>query len=89
MKMTKEHYNILKNAIKAIGIDKIKLHKKDLPFMTPAPKDLDKRVRWDCLHATKIKIGDGIGMDGLPLYAYLHDDHIDTALRHIMKELNI
>ena len=89
MKIKPEHYKILKDGIEKLGIDKIKLHKMDLPFMTPAPKDLDKRVRWDCLYATNIKIGDGIGQDGLPLYAYLDDSHIDTALRNIMKELEI
>ena len=89
MKITKEHYKILRDGIGAIGVDKIKQHKQDLPFMTPAPKDLNKRVRWDCLYATKIKIGDGIGQDGLPLYAYLNDEHIDTALRSIMKDLGI
>lgn len=89
MKITSEHYNVLKDGIIALGIDKIKAHKQDLPFMTPAPKNLNKRIRWDCFHATGIKIGDGIGQDGLPLYAYLDDRHIDTALKHIMKELGI
>ena len=89
MKITQEHYKILKDGIEKLGIDKIKLHKMDLPFSVRPPKDLDMRVRWDCLYATKIKIGDGIGMDGLPLYAYLDDSHIDTALRNIMKELGI
>ena len=89
MKITKKHYNILKEGIENLGIENIKQHKMDLPFRVNPPKDLDKRVRWDCLYATKIKIGYGIGMDGLPLYAYLNDNHIDTALRHIMKELNI
>ena len=89
MKIKQEHYKILKDGIENLGIDKIKLHKMDLPFSVRPPKDLDKRVRWDCLHATKIKIGDGIGQDGLPLYAYLDDSHIDTALRHIMTDLGI
>ena len=89
MKITQEHYKILKDGIKNLGIDKIKLYKMDLPFSLRPPKDLDMRVRWDCLYATKIKIGDGIGQDGLPLYAYLDDSHIDTALRHIMTDLGI
>ena len=89
MKIKQEHYKILKDGIENLGIDKIKLHKMDLPFSVRPPKDLDMRVRWDCLYATKIKIGDGIGMDGLPLYTYLDNSHIDTALRNIMKELGI
>ena len=89
MKIKPEHYKVLKDGIEKIGIEKIKLHKIDLPFRVNPPKDLNKRVRWDCLYASGIKIGDGIGMAGLPLYAYLNDTHIDTALKHIMQELGI
>ena len=35
-----------------------------------------KRYRWDMLWKTDIDI--------CPWYSYLHDTHIDTALRHIM-----
>lgn len=43
--------------------------------------------RWDVLWATGLKIGDGVGMPGdLNLYAYANDDHIDTALKRIMRE---
>ena len=52
MKITQEHYKILKDEIEKLGIDKIKLYKMDLPFSARPPKDLDKRVRWDCLYAT-------------------------------------
>lgn len=50
-------------------------------------KDLDMRYRWDLLYASGLKIGDGVGMEGLPLYGYLNDDHIDTALRSIVPVL--
>lgn len=44
-----------------------------------------KRYRWDVLRGTKLKIGDGVGMKGdLDLYAYMDDDHIDSALRAIL-----
>jgi hypothetical protein len=44
-----------------------------------------KRFRWDLLHATGLRIGDGIGMQGdVNIYAYANDDHIDTALRAIL-----
>jgi hypothetical protein len=36
----------------------------------------EERFRWDCLHAS--------GYNTRPLYAYLHDSHIDTALRRII-----
>lgn len=46
-----------------------------------------KRFRWDCLWASGLKIGDGIGIQGdINVYAYANDDHIDTALRRIMRE---
>lgn len=38
--------------------------------------DLNKRFRWDVLHASRFDI--------CALYSYMHDDHIDTALRHYM-----
>jgi len=88
MKMTKEHYNFIKGAISCLDKNLIKEHKQFIIDEGKA-KDINKRLRWDCFHATKIKIGDGIGQDGLPLYSYLNDDHIDTALRNIIKELNI
>jgi hypothetical protein len=50
-----------------------------------AVQDLDKRYRWDLLWMSRIKIGDGVGIKGdLDLYAYMNDDHIDTALRSIV-----
>lgn len=45
-----------------------------------------KRFRWDALRATGLNVfGDGVGTQGdLNLYAYLNDDHIDSALREIL-----
>lgn len=39
-------------------------------------KDLDKRYRWDLLHAARFPI--------VPLYEYLSDAHIDSALRSLV-----
>lgn len=51
-------------------------------------KDKDKRYRWDLLHASGLKLGDGIGIQGdINLYAYLDDVHIDSALRHLVPPL--
>ena len=51
-------------------------------------KDLDKRYRWDLLHSSKLRIGDGIGVQGdLNLYGYLDDSHIDSALKSCIKPL--
>lgn len=45
-----------------------------------------KRFRWDALRATRLNVfGDGAGSHGdLNLYAYMNDDHIDSALRAIL-----
>lgn len=48
----------------------------------------EKRYRWDVLHQTRLKVfGDGAGTQGdLNLYAYLNDDHIDSALKKIVAD---
>ncbi len=82
MKITDKDYAILKSFV--------------APFMTAgnAKHYNDKglspmRFRWDCLYASRIKIGDcaGLGQGDVPLYAYMNDSHIDTALRAIQHEL--
>ena len=79
MKMKPEHFTILKRAIHETM--------NSLPLGTYSQYQTaglsDRRYRWDLLYRSKIKIGDGIGIDGLPLYAYLNDGHIDTALKAI------
>lgn len=50
--------------------------------------DRDMRYRWDLLWASKLRLGDGVGVQGdLNLYAYLDDVHIDSALRHLVPPL--
>ncbi len=39
----------------------------------------DMRFRWDCLHLSRFNTR--------PFYTYLHDNHIDTALKRIVKLL--
>lgn len=44
--------------------------------------------RWAAFRASGVKLGDGVGMFGdLNLYAYLNDEHIDSALRQIMRDV--
>lgn len=76
MKITPEHYNHLRGLV--------------MPHMQAHPDSeyqlaglSSKRWRWDCLYAARAH--DFICQD---LYGYLDDDHIDTALRHIAKELS-
>ena len=89
MKIKQSDYLILKGAIMAVDKQKIKDHKE---FLITENKftDFNKRLRWDCFHATGLRIGDGVGVDGdINLYSYLNDNHIDTALNKIMIELNL
>lgn len=48
-------------------------------------RDRDKRYRWDALHAAGQPGRDMLRDDCL--YGYLDDDHIDTALRAIVREV--
>jgi len=83
MKIKKEHYTYIKSAIEALPVDKLLAHKEALKF-DDRIKDLDKRFRWDCLHAV---IKSSWICDNL--YPYMDDTHIETALRSIVKELEL
>jgi hypothetical protein len=72
MKMTKEHFQGL--------LEKIKTHvdnmgKKEAEMFSACHKDM--AYRWSLLWATNPCLID--------IYEYCNDDHIDTALRKIMK----
>ena len=88
MKMTAEHYETIKTAMQTIPVVDLLAH-RDYIIAEGKAQDVDKRLRWDCLHASGVKLGDGRGCSGLPVYSYLHDSHIDTALKQIIKELGI
>ena len=50
----------------------------------------ETRFLFDSLYASRIKIGDGIGLSGdVLLYAYCDNSHIKTALRHIASSLHM
>jgi hypothetical protein len=78
MKISAEHYEIVKKAILGV-IKKYPDHKQGY---IDAGLSME-RWRWDMFHHCGLKVGDGVGVSGLPLYSYLHDSHIDTALRKI------
>ena len=51
-------------------------------------KDLQKRFCFDLLSLSRIKIGDGVGIHGdIDLYAYMHDEHIYTALKAVCPQV--
>ena len=87
MKIKKEHYEHIKqeiqNLVSAKGKETIAEYKKDLLNDTRI-KDINVRFRWDLLHAANL---DSYVCNTLYINEGLHDTHIDTALKHIVKEL--
>ena len=81
MKIKPEHYETLKNAMAAIDPAKVAAHRQALAN-DPRVKDLDKRLRWDCMYAAKVNT---FVCD--VLYNYMDDSHLDSALKAIVKEL--
>jgi len=70
-------FNLLDDRLEMVGRDTI-MHHKALKL----GEDVAKRFRWDLLYASKIVIGDGVGIIGdVNLYQYMNDSHIDTALK--------
>lgn len=79
MKITPEHYSILRASILPLA-PSFPAHRE---FLRSEGKsmDIEKRLRWDAFHSTRYA---GILSD---LYTYVDDTHIDTALRSIMREI--
>jgi hypothetical protein len=81
MKIKPEHYAYMKAEIGSISAELVAAHRRGLADL-PKVKDVEKRLRWDLMH-----------IRGLTpwvcanIYPYANDDHIDTALRSIMREL--
>jgi len=83
MKMQKAHYDYMLSAIAPLK-DRLVIWKDEVLTQDLRVQDLNKRLRWDALYAAKL----------MPwvcdvLYDYLNDDHIDTALKSIMKGMNL
>lgn len=84
MKVTKEHYETIKEAIKnTFPMAEIEKHREYITTEGKA-KDVSKRLRWDCLYYARMK-----DLHWKDLYTYCNDSHIDTALKAIMRDLNI
>ena len=86
MKIKPEHkeklFALLDERLSKIGWDVVKKHKE-----LSLGNNKAMRFRWDLLWASKIKIGDSVGMSGdIALYDYMNDEHIDTVLRKYVEE---
>lgn len=89
MKMSPAHYADLKARIRPL-ISDIRAHRTELEAQhrNPSPwhplvKDVERRLRWDAFHASRIQ-----SAYGYQAFDYT-DEHIDTALRSIFKDLGI
>ena len=82
MKMKPEHFNHLLEAIQPLT-GKIQSHREFLIKENKA-KDIETRLRWDLFWAARLNdyVRD-------TLYPYLNDDHINTALKAVMKKLEV
>ena len=86
MKMTPEHYRRLEEMLDAAVAPDLVGHLRSIAEADHRTKDISKRLRWDLLWSVP-------GTDRKPwfdeVYTYCDDTHIDTALRHYMKEKNL
>ena len=84
MKIKPEDYIIMRDAIAKIG-ESMNLSSYFQSLREdPRVKDPNKRLRWDLMWAavSPVWICDNV-------YPYANDDHIDTALRQIVKEMGV
>ena len=85
MKMKQADYDVIKNAIASKDKQGIQAFKRDLKE-NGKYKDFDKRFRWDLFWLCNLS---SWASDTLYKEQGLHDIHIDTALKAIVKELNL
>jgi hypothetical protein len=85
MKIKPEHYEVLRDAFASIK-DCIASHREAVIAGGKA-KDVEKRVRWDALYALGRTNYLPDRFTSSVLYDYMNDDHIDTALRAVIREL--
>ncbi|MGX9389612.1 hypothetical protein ACWX0O_01680 [Nitrobacteraceae bacterium UC4449_H16] len=81
MKLTQEHVAHMTAAIAKIPEYKVAAHRQFI-VNEGKSKDVEKRLRWDLSYYAGLTpwICEHV-------YSYANDDHVDTALRAIMREL--
>ncbi len=80
MKILPEHYARIVEAIRPLK-PLFQEHRAKLAA-DPRVKDLEKRFRWDAAHAAKLT-----PFFCESVYPYANDEHIDTALRAAVEEV--
>lgn len=89
MKVTKKDYEDLKQAIEevlVIATFNSALAYKESLSKDARVKDYNIRFRWDLFWAIPRVKSQPIVES---IYTYANDDHIDTALKHIVKDLSL
>jgi hypothetical protein len=90
MKMKPEDYAALKAAVirkvETHDREKIKAHRETLK-KDQRVKDLEMRYRWDIMNL-KTHYAENNALFDI-FYRYLNDNHIDTALKRVIKELDL
>lgn len=85
MKIKPEHFQALKGAIGWMDTDERRLQYLAGDFINADKvKDLDRRYRWDLMWDIPVEIRRPVLN---AMYEYMNDDHIDTALRKIVRPL--
>lgn len=84
MKITGENYQKLDGAIRSV----IKTHGEKSHTYKQHSLSFT-RYCWDLFWASKFKIGDGIGISGDINISGCNDDHIQTALKKIVKDYGV
>lgn len=86
MKIKPEHYQQLRSGILTLVAEKpdaIRAHFQAIE-RDARVQDVDTRKRWDLLNAANL--GELLCRE---IYAYATDTHVDTALRAIMREVEL
>lgn len=92
----KDTIHTLISRFKSSGVENPIGFHRDFLVREGKAKDIEMRLRWDFMHGAGIRIGESRNADVwqgkedktfLPLYDYLNDTHIDTALKSIFKDL--
>lgn len=83
LKMKPEHYQYLKEKMQPLNRADVKIMKAKI-FSDPKVKDPAMRFRWDLFRSTVpfLWVREN-------LYYYLTDNHIDSALKQIVKDLDL
>ena len=80
MKIQAEHYNFMREKILPFKPQITQFRQRIVN--EGKARDVEKRLRWDLAY-----LADLTWWLCENVYTYAHDEHIDTALRSIMKEL--